>query len=852
MKKVQTVVVLLVVYAVPSGMVDSVLADDSWMMRLTAPIRTWDEAIPLGNGLTGGLLWGEGNQVRISLDRGDLWDLRVPTAYQEDKWNYETLKALARQGKAGKLNQRFDTPYSGCPYPTKLPGARLVITLAPSAQVKSFELDMHKALGWAELNDSRIECFFSETQPMALVKIPGPTPQLDLIANTAVKKLGYEPAAVVRDEHSIHVLQHAALGFDYIVLVQWKATPDGTLVAIALTTNRAARDPLRLARERVTRALNQGWTALWESHVRWWDKFWTASAVTVPDPAIERHYNLVQYFYGAASRRTAPPIPLQGVWTADSGSLPPWKGDYHNDLNTQLTYWAYLASGHFDQGLSFLDFLWSLKPVHERFAKSFYNTTGLVIPGVMALDGKPMGGWAQYSFSPTNGGWVALAFYTHWRYTMDSEFLKTRAFPYCLAAAEGLRGLLTPDEHGKLKLPLSSSPEIHNNSQQAWLTPNSNYDLAIMRTLFAAVSQMADRLGDRQQAARWRRVLDQMDDLATEPDTNRLRVAPDESLLQSHRHLSHLMSIHPLGILNVEGSAHDRDVIAASLDQLRQLGTRAWTGYSFSWAAAMEARAGRSEDALDFLQKYVHAFILRNGFHVNGDQTRSGLSGFTYRPFTLEGNFAAAQAVHEMLLQSWPVDLLDHATPIIRIFPAVPWRWHAASFERLRAEGGYMVSARRENNATTWLRIEATRDGVLYLRDNFGGRTPQFDRKDVRTQKDDFVVRLHAGEAVEARLRKPAALPPAPKNVTKPFRMPGPIRRNALPLRIGADSHGQSRFVGDIARASVFGRPLSTDEIRQLAGARDYRAEQIRSCVVTWDFRHRQGSGFVSDGAVRE
>ena len=87
-------------------------------------------------------------------------------------------------------------------------------------------------------------------------------------------------------------------------------------------------------------------------------------------------------------------------------------------------------------------------------------------------------------------------------------------------------------------------------------------------------------------------------------------VAPDESLQQSHRHLSHLMSIHPLGILNIDGDDHDRDVIRASLEQLRSLGTRAWTGYSFSWAAAMEARAGRPEDSLDFLQKYVHAFIL--------------------------------------------------------------------------------------------------------------------------------------------------------------------------------------------------------------------------------------------------
>ena len=116
--------------------------------------------------------------------------------------------------------------------------------MAPTEQVKSFGLDMRRAIGWAELKDRRVECFFSATQPVALVKIPGSMPQFDLVANTAVKELGYEPAMVERNGNSIHVTQHAALGFDYVIQVQWKATPDGTLLAVALTTNREQKDPL--------------------------------------------------------------------------------------------------------------------------------------------------------------------------------------------------------------------------------------------------------------------------------------------------------------------------------------------------------------------------------------------------------------------------------------------------------------------------------------------------------------------------------------------------------------------------------------------------------------------------------
>ena len=119
----------------------------------------------------------------------------------------------------------------------------------------------------------------------------------------------------------------------------------------------------------------------------------------------------------------------------------------------------------------------------------------MVVPGVMALDGKPMGVWYQYSLSPTMGAWVAQSFYWHWRYTMDPQFLKERAYPYCSGIAEALVGLMKPDKNGKLKLALSSSPEIHNNFQQAWLTPNSNFDLALIRWIFGANAEMADALG---------------------------------------------------------------------------------------------------------------------------------------------------------------------------------------------------------------------------------------------------------------------------------------------------------------------------------------------------------------------
>lgn len=98
----------------------------------------------------------------------------------------------------------------------------------------------------------------------------------------------------------------------------------------------------------------------------------------------------------------------------------------------------------------------------------------------------------------------------------------------------------------------------------------------------------------------------------------------------------------------------------------------------------MKARAFDGEGAAQALKTFAECFCLKNTFHANGDQTQSGKSRFTYRPFTLEGNFAFAAGIQEMLLQSH--------TGVIRIFPAIPKEWKDVSFESLRAMGAFPVS----------------------------------------------------------------------------------------------------------------------------------------------------------------
>jgi len=186
-----------------------------------------------------------------------------------------------------------------------------------------------------------------------------------------------------------------------------------------------------------------------------------------------------------------------------------------------------------------------------------------------------------------------------------------------------------------------------------------------------------------------------------------LTIAPGQNLDESHRHHAQLMAIYPLGLLNPD-KEEDRQLIGKSLRHLEKIGTRGWCGYSFSWAACLYARATEPEKAMRQLQIFATNFVGKNSFHLNGDQKAGEFSSFTYRPFTLEGNFAFAQGLHEMLLQSYK----DY----IELFPATPPEWKNISFRTLRTKGAFLVSAKKIDGKLVEVIVTATVDQPLSIK----------------------------------------------------------------------------------------------------------------------------------------
>lgn len=296
--------------------------------------------------------------------------------------------------------------------------------------------------------------------------------------------------------------------------------------------------------------------------------------------------------------------------------------------------------------------------------------------------------------------------------TADHTFLLEKAWPFTREIAEALLALCEKDDQGHLKLPLSSSPEIHDNTLLAFLKPNSNYDLSMLKMAFETAAEMAGSVGDRNTQERFAKATEELEPLHID-EHGILEFAEGDPFRQSHRHHSNMMAIHPFNQLTLEDGLEARRVINATLDQVEQLGTLAWVGYSFSWFSCIASRAGRAETALKYLKWYEWC-TLRNGFHVNGQQRgEQKIVSASYRPFTMEGNFLAMEAVHQMLLQSWGGK--------VRIFPAVPTVWRDVNFRDLRAEGGFKVSAIRKGGKTHRVEIQATVDQKLHLRDPFKG-----------------------------------------------------------------------------------------------------------------------------------
>lgn len=715
--------------------------------------QSWDEGIPLGNATVGALVWQRDSVLRFSLDRTDLWDLRPVDSISGPNNRFSWVQEQVEKGDYLPVQKKFDWPYDMMPAPSKIPGAALEFNTSSFGDVKNVHLYLNNALCETSWNNGVIlKTFVHASEPVgwfvfenlpdmidiSLVapkyQTDGSVSSSDPVTGQDLRRLGYRQGKVVENESSISYHQEGWGDFSYNVNVKWEKKGSSLYGIWSITSSMVDES----AEKETEDALKRGVMKDYESHLSYWNNFWSASSVRVPDRILQRQYDQEMYRLGSASREDSYPISLQAVWTADNGKLPPWKGDYHHDLNTQLSYWPVYKGNHLKEGMGYLNTLWNQRNVYKKYTRTYFECEGMNVPGVCTLTGEPMGGWIQYSMSPTVGAWLSHHFYLHWKYSADREFLKNRAYPFVSDVALFLEKITYLNKDGVRCLPISSSPEIFDNSINAWFKTTTNYDLALMKFAFGAASEMADALDMKDEAAHWNELYLQLPDFNVDNE-NVLTFAEGYSYDTSHRHFSHAMAIHPLGLLDYSQGEDSRKIIDATIKRLKDVGPDWWCGYSYSWFANMNARAFNGEGAAEALRTFAECFCLKNGFHANGDQTKSGKSKFTYRPFTLEGNFAFASGLQEMLLQSH--------TGVLRIFPAIPGGWKDLSFDKLRAEGAFIVSAEMKDGKLNNVTIVSEQGGTLKVANTFGSEYElKYKGSSIKPIDGIWVVNMKKGE----------------------------------------------------------------------------------------------------------
>ncbi len=717
--------------------------DQHDMVWEVSPPR-WLEGIPLANGDIGAMIWGDGNPLKITLDKYDAWDTNevVPTDV-----TYDGLREIIAEPHPPLTRDTYLASwriYDGTCSPTRIPLPRAELNFGAPFSWQNGRLCLADAVaeieGSVEGSHLQLQIFTHANHNLICIHLEGAHAKdtqlnvswehLEKGTREALRKWGYPDPESRSDEDGGEFHLKSPTGYELAVAWHKRLNKEGTSgeIRVALLSTEDSSEPLEAAKK-LCRSFEDEDKSL-EPHRDWWRDYWTRSTLTIPDARLESLYFIEMYKLGCSSRPGKWPITLQGLWTHD-GRMPPWNGDYHLDLNVQESYWPIYAANRLELGEPLYRVFGKCIPRWRDQCQRFFGFDGIWSGCAIGPRGERIFGYSTVEFWPGNTAWLSYHYWVHYLYSQDKEFLRDKALPILELAFVTYANLLEPGEDGKLHVPVSYSPEYYEGFFEAY-TRDAQCDLALIRALIEAILTGHEELGTSNAIVeRAREVLANLVEYPREHPRresrinernkdDRLMISADTRLSFSHRHHAHLMAIHPLNLITMEGGEDDRALIRGSLHEISRYGFGEWTGWAYPWMSLIASRAEYGNMAWQMLDLYINAFITPNTLHINGDPKMYGLSMWTYEPMTLEGGFGAAAAVMEMLMQS-------HGE-CIRLFPSIPNRWHDAYFSKLRAEGAFIVTAKLEDDKVrfVWIRSEAGKR--CRVRNPFGEDAPELIR----------------------------------------------------------------------------------------------------------------------------
>ncbi|MBL8857928.1 MAG: hypothetical protein JNL28_05440 [Planctomycetes bacterium] len=712
---------------------------ESWIVgpagwTLAAPIASAVEGVPLGNGLLTGLAWGAATVapsfVSLDLRRSDDWVTERAPSTRSAEWNWRDLTARIHARDTNVVRARYGTPLDARAGQRPLPLVRVNLPFADVAP-RAFTLDPTRGELLVPLTHGLLHVFASAARPVWMMRVEGVTLDATWDPNVWLQF----PASAERDVHvsgSGRVLTAEILGpegRELALVMEGVERPGGLEIALTVVDGAEDSDPQGAAKARVKEALGVGYARILGEHVIALRRAQGGASVVLGEAPIQQLYDLARHLAVSGSASGSPPLTVNRAWVEDDPALS------SDGRRPQALYGGLSVGGLFESTRSFLEFNWDNRPRYAEFAREFYGVEGVVVPGETALDGSPLFAAGIEALMPVHSAWTSEIFSKHARISADESFARDRAWPLCREIANAVLALAPLGSDGKRHLALSSrNPSLPVDDLSAWSPRDSNHDVALLHAVFANAAYWAEAFGALDESEAWRRARSQLPAFDLDAQ-GALTLSPGVPYVWSPFAAHHALAIHPLGLLTIEGDEAQRRTISATLDQVFARGTRGLSGVECAALASLAARAGRPESARRCLLEFERVHTLRNGFCVTSTGNGGGGSA---GPPALEGNLSLLDAVHEALLQSWG--------GVVRVFPAASIVWSEAAFADLRAEGGFVISARRVAGVTREVRVRATRGGRLRLRDPFPGLAAQWNRADVTRSGRDLVVELAQDE----------------------------------------------------------------------------------------------------------
>lgn len=492
------------------------------------------------------------------------------------------------------------------------------------------------------------------------------------------------------------------------------------------------RDYTAITRDNLKKATTSPYVQIRQSHIRDYQRYFNRVSLNLTGKAAEEdlatderlrrfasshddnyltqlYFQYSRYLLISSARPNTLPANLQGIWANKIQT--PWNGDYHTDINVQMNYWLAENTNLSELHLSLTRFIQSIEAPATRTARIQFGLDGWCINPIVNVWGFTAPG-EHPSWGLTSGasGWVAQHLWEHYRFTLDTAYLKS-IYPTLKNCARFYLGWLVKDpETGKLISGPAASPEnsfLAPDSSNGTISMGPSHDQQIIDELFGNVLQAATVIQDR----------DPLVETIRQAKSNLLKtkIGPDGRIQEwarpypenepGHRHLSHLYALYPGDAFNMKDSP---DFVAAAKKSLQYRLSHGGghTGWSAAWVTNLWARLKDGDEALKAFSAILEKRTAPNLFDL-------------HPPFQIDGNFGAAAGIAEMLLQS--------QEGYLELLPALPAAWNSGSAKGLCGRGGFVVDMEWSGGRLVRGMLVSNKGGVCELM--YGTRKIRFQTK---------------------------------------------------------------------------------------------------------------------------